>query len=140
MDWVIKDGESSLNRSTISIAKTGISQIINAETKQQFIVGLINGVGQQLKSEYRQAFTEKVFEWADETPPPFALKLYYDSDREVIDSYHTDPQISIDDVHNGICLVKTGQVLKYLDIIKLFLEGNDDGHFLMMGLHGSAKR
>lgn len=57
---MINDGESTLNRSIISVAKTALVQLWDVKTKSHFIVTLINGLGQQLKAEFRQAFAERV--------------------------------------------------------------------------------
>lgn len=68
------------------------------------------------------------------------MRLYYDEDREAIDTYHTDPKMSIDNIEHGISLVRTGQILKYLDILKSLLVDRNEEHFLLVGPHGSAKR
>lgn len=57
---MMNDGESTLNRSIISVAKTGLVQLWDVKTKSHFMVALINGLGQQLKAEFRQAFAERV--------------------------------------------------------------------------------
>ncbi|XP_066245842.1 cytoplasmic dynein 2 heavy chain 1 [Euwallacea similis] len=142
INWVKANGETSLDRSIISIAKTGISQMIHVETKLNFIVTLITSFAMQLKPEFRQEFSELIFEWMDETPPSYTSKLYYDKDKDCLNSYHTDPQISIiEDIRNhGIPLLKTGQMLKNLEVLKLLLEEDKEEHFLLVGNHGSAKR
>ncbi|CAG9772440.1 unnamed protein product [Ceutorhynchus assimilis] len=140
INWSMSEAEFTLNRSIISIAKSSFVQLLDVKNKYQFIVGLINGLGQQLKLEFRQMFAEKVFDWTDETPPTFPLKLYYDQDRETIETYHTDPKISVDNIDYGIPLIKTGQILKYLDILKAFLAEQNQEHLLIVGPHGSGKR
>lgn len=140
------------------MAKSALIQVADVQSKNEFMVALINGVGQQLKPEYRQLFAEKVrrdssheemlffisilkvFEWFGETAPNFALKLYYDRSRQDIETYHTDPQMIVEDIQQGPPLMKTGLVLKYLDILKPFLVESFGEHLLFAGPHGCAKR
>ncbi|XP_050308267.1 LOW QUALITY PROTEIN: cytoplasmic dynein 2 heavy chain 1-like [Anthonomus grandis grandis] len=140
IEWAMSNGESTLERSIISVAKSALIQMKDSSSKQQFIVNLINGIGSQLKLEHRQTFAEQIFEWTEETPPPHLLKLFYDKSSESIDTYRTDPTISADNIDRGIPLIKTGQVLKYLDSIGELLKESLGEHFLMVGPHGSAKR
>ncbi|XP_060532310.1 cytoplasmic dynein 2 heavy chain 1 isoform X2 [Cylas formicarius] len=134
--WAISEGELSVSRPLISVARTGLSQLHAAKNRSQFVVGLINGIGQQLHEDFRENFGQLVFEWMNETAPPMVSRPYYDSDRDCIDSYHTSP--SSDPA--GELLLLTGQVKYYLSIIREWLDKTTNQHFLMLGPHGSAKR
>ncbi|KAL1506398.1 hypothetical protein ABEB36_005769 [Hypothenemus hampei] len=136
IDWTEKEAELTLKRSKISVVESCLAQFTKVNEKLQFIVALNNGLTYQFKPEFRDVFTERIFDWADETPPSITTKLFYDEQRHIVDTYYTDPNILIPDINQGLPLVKTGQVLQYLDILKGFVEKN----FLLAGPHGSAKR
>ncbi|VEN39261.1 unnamed protein product [Callosobruchus maculatus] len=135
--WITNDAEIIINCSKIAIAETGLSQLIDARTKAHFCVALINSLGQQLQEDFREIFAQQVFDWVGETPPPLLLKCHYNSDRDIVDSYYTNSNITIADISNGLPLIYTGQVNQYLDIMRIWISNNR--HFLIVGQHGSAK-
>nr|CAI5869002.1 unnamed protein product [Callosobruchus analis] len=135
--WITNDAETTVSCSKIVIAETGLSQLIDVRTKAHFCVALINSLGQQLQEDFREIFAQQVFDWVGETPPPLLLKCHYNSDRDIVDSYYTSPNITIGDISNGIPLVCTGQVNQYLDIMRIWISSNE--HFLIVGQHGAAK-
>ncbi|CAH2013532.1 unnamed protein product [Acanthoscelides obtectus] len=110
---------------------------MSVKTRSHFCVALINSLGQQLQEDFREIFAQQVFDWLGETPPPLLLKCHYNSDRDIIDSYYTNPNITIDDISNGLPLIYTGQVSQYLDTMRVWISNNR--HFLIVGQHGSAK-
>ncbi|XP_076274081.1 dynein cytoplasmic heavy chain beethoven isoform X2 [Rhynchophorus ferrugineus] len=138
IDWVINDGETTLRRSPLSVTRTALSLLKETRTKSQFIIALLNGLGQQLLQDFRDLFTQQVFEWMDETPPSDSSSLTYDSARDIITVNHTDPNAAAREMKDGSRLVVTGQVQQYLDVLDVWL-GHDWKHFLLIGQHGSAK-
>lgn len=57
----------------------------------------------------------------------------------MIDVYHSNPNMQIDDISDGIPLIITGQITQYIDILRNWIENQSIQHFLIIGPHGSAK-
>lgn len=61
--WVIKESELPLPRSKFAIAKTAFSQLIGRMNKADFVIGLIDGFGNQLLSPaYKEILSQNVSE------------------------------------------------------------------------------
>lgn len=84
-----------------------------------------------------------MFEWTGEHCPDenLILKCSYNSNRDVIDIYYSDPNYQIEDSNlDDLPLVLTGQVQQTLDTLKPWLSVGKEEHFILVGPHGSAKR
>lgn len=125
--------------SKIALVETGLSFIKEVKNKIQFSIALVNGLGQHLEFDFREIFAKQIFEWMREPEPPMPLKCYYNTSRDMMDTYVTNPNANLEDVSNGIPLVLTGQVSQTLDCLRTWLKEGNEQHFLMVGNHGSAK-
>lgn len=68
------------------------------------------------------------------------LKSRYNKEQNRIDSYYTNPNITIqNDVTDKIPIVLTGQILQTLEVLRKWLLPNNEEHFLLVGPHGCAK-
>ena len=139
VQWVCNEGEIGIPCSKIAVAKTGLSQLFEVGSKSQFAVALINGLGQQLQFDFRELFAQQIYDWMGEVPPPMLLKSRYNSDRDMIDTYYTNPNMSIDVATRKIPLVLTGDISKALDALRTWLLPENEQNFLLVGPHGSAK-
>ncbi|XP_018579489.1 cytoplasmic dynein 2 heavy chain 1 [Anoplophora glabripennis] len=139
LNWVMNDGELTIPSSKVSVAKTGLSQLNEVDSKAHFCVGLINGLGQQLQYDFREIFAQQVYEWTGEVSPPLVLKSRFNKERCLIESYYTNPNTIIENISEGLPLVETGQISQYLDSLRIWLTENNQQHFLLVGPHGSAK-
>ncbi|XP_030763708.1 cytoplasmic dynein 2 heavy chain 1 [Sitophilus oryzae] len=139
VNWVINDGESTVTRSKLSVARTGLSLVRHSSTKTSFALALINGLGQQLQQDFRELFIQQIFDWLEESPPVDFSAVYYDDRRDIIATYHTDTNAAVEKISEGKLLVITGQVLQYLDVLRVWLEENYS-HILLVGPNGTAKR
>lgn len=61
IDWITDEGVLALKCSKIGIILNGLTQICNATTKPQFVVGLISGLGSLLTYESRESFVKMVY-------------------------------------------------------------------------------
>ncbi|RZC33069.1 cytoplasmic dynein 2 heavy chain 1 [Asbolus verrucosus] len=139
VNWIYNEGEMALPSSKIAVAKTGLTQLHDVKSKTQFAVALVNGMGQQLQCDFRELFAQQVYEWVGEVPPPMILKSRYNKDRDIIDMYYTNPNISLETAGRIIPLVMTGDICKTLDSLRTWLLPGNEQNFLLIGPHGSAK-
>lgn len=71
--------------------------------------------------------------------PPVPTKCKFNYERNMIDSYYTNQNQSLNNVEDGLSLILTGSVLQTLDCLKQLLTPQNEKHFLLIGPHGSAK-
>ncbi|CAH0554579.1 unnamed protein product [Brassicogethes aeneus] len=140
VNWIVNDGEVTIPSSKLSLTKAGLSFIRNVKNKTEFAVALANGLGQHLQYDFIEIFVNEVFNWLGEPEPPLPLSCRYNADRDIIDTYMSNPNIIIDNVSKGLPLILTGQILKTLDCLRIWMEADYKKPFLMVGPHGSAKR
>ncbi|XP_056634261.1 cytoplasmic dynein 2 heavy chain 1 [Diorhabda sublineata] len=139
VNWILKNAEVSLPCSKAAIAETGLSHLKDVTSKAHFTVALINGLGDQLQDDFKEVFIQQIFDWIGETPPPVILRCRYNSERDLIESYYTNPNIITATNEDNVSLVVTGQIEQYLDSLRLWLIENREKDFLLVGPHGSAK-
>ncbi|XP_074038391.1 dynein cytoplasmic heavy chain beethoven [Leptinotarsa decemlineata] len=139
VNWIVRDGDINIPCSRLAIAKTGLTQLADVRSKAHFSVALINGLGQQLQDDFKELFAQQVYEWTGDCAPPLILKPRYNRERDVIDSYYTNPNISIENSSPDTLLIETGQISQYLDTLRVWLGEKNSQNFLIVGPHGSAK-
>lgn len=139
VNWVMSEGELVIHSSKIGVALTGLSQLQDVKSKNQFIVSIIQSLGSQLQVDFRELFAQLVYEWSGQVPPPFLLKSKYNNERDFIESYYTNPNITLDLVEQKIPLVMTGDISQTLEVLSKWLIARNEQNFLLVGPHGSAK-
>uniref|UniRef100_A0A6P7FU93 Cytoplasmic dynein 2 heavy chain 1 n=1 Tax=Diabrotica virgifera virgifera TaxID=50390 RepID=A0A6P7FU93_DIAVI len=139
VDWITKNAEITLPCSTTAVALTGLSQLIDVYSRAHFTVALINGLGNQLQYDFKEIFAQQIFDWIGETPAPVILRCRYNKERDIIDSYYTNPNINPIDDCDRTHLVATAQIEQYLDCLRPWISDTKDQHFLLVGPHGTAK-
>lgn len=137
--WICTEAETTVVTSKVAIAKTGLTQLRLVNNKREFTVSLINGLGQQLQEDFQEIYFQQVYQWMEEISPPFLLRSRYNKERDIIDTYHTNPNLNIPPKSPKIPLILTGYVLKILDSLRIWLTPNNEQHFLLIGPRGSAK-
>ncbi|KAJ8926446.1 hypothetical protein NQ314_021235 [Rhamnusium bicolor] len=60
-------------------------------------------------------------------------------ERDLIESYYTNPNTTVEDISAGLPLIQTGQICQFLDTLRVWFEEKNEQHFLIVGPHGSAK-
>lgn len=74
LDWVIRS-ESTVETTLVGTVMNGLSQIKDCTTRQEFVCGLIRGIGGNLSLAHRTALAKEVFQWAGERPADFGSPL-----------------------------------------------------------------
>ncbi|XP_015834463.1 cytoplasmic dynein 2 heavy chain 1 [Tribolium castaneum] len=139
VNWICNEAETTIPTSKIAVARTGLSQLFGVKGKTEFSVALVNGLGQQLQYDFRELFAQQVYEWLGEVPPPIILKSRYNQERDIIDTYYTNPNVTLEVASRQVPLIPTGDVSKNLDYLRTWLLPGNEQHFLLIGPHGSAK-
>ena len=67
--------ESVVETTLMGTVINGLSQIKSATSRQEFITGLIRGLGGNLDMHSRVALAKEVFQWAAERPPDLGVPL-----------------------------------------------------------------
>ncbi|KAK9876589.1 hypothetical protein WA026_013969 [Henosepilachna vigintioctopunctata] len=139
VNWITTKGETTISCSKLALVKIGLSQMTRVTNKYGFIVAIINGLGQLLQADFRELFAQEVYDWLKEPPPPLILKSRHNVERDMIDSYVTNPNITVVNNFGKLPLVETGKISQCLDILKVWLDNKKDNHVLLIGAYGSAK-
>ena len=79
--WVLDANADVVKRTKVGLVLTGLSHLRTCETKSQFVIGLIRGLGSNLEVAKRVEFAKAVFGWSGERPadPRDPLNSYYDT-------------------------------------------------------------
>ncbi|KAL3266579.1 hypothetical protein HHI36_010743 [Cryptolaemus montrouzieri] len=139
INWICEKGETTVACSKLAMIKIALSQLSSVTSKPGFIVAMVNGLGQLLQSDFRELFSQEVYDWLKEPPPPLILRSRYNRERDIIDTYATNPNLSLEEYSGNIPLVLTGQIEQYIDVLRPWVEQEKCGHILLVGVHGSAK-
>ncbi|XP_017783105.1 PREDICTED: cytoplasmic dynein 2 heavy chain 1 [Nicrophorus vespilloides] len=139
LDWIHNEAELIIEKPQIALASTALSQLVDCESKAQFVVGLINGLGGQIIEDFRDIFAQQIFEWTGESSPAVPTRAFYNRDRDLVDSYFTDQKQNVKDFQQDISLVLTAQVKHTIDVLRTWFHVGNEEHFLLVGPHGSAK-
>jgi dynein heavy chain 2 len=75
LDYVLNACEYVIDTTMVGTVMSGLSQIAGATSRQEFICGLIRGIGGNLTLTARGALARQVFEWAGERPPDMSNPL-----------------------------------------------------------------
>ncbi len=71
----VLETESVVDTTLVGTVMNGLSQIKDASSRQEFICGLIRGLGGNLSISARVQFAKEVFQWATERPPDLGQPL-----------------------------------------------------------------
>jgi dynein heavy chain 2 len=74
LDFVVRC-DSVVETTLVGTIMNGLSQIRDATTKQEFICGLIRGIGGNLSISNRSALAKEIFQWSNERPPDLGAPL-----------------------------------------------------------------
>ena len=74
LDFVLKS-ECVVESTLVGTVMNGLSQIRDATTRQEFICGLIRGIGGNLSLSNRSLLAKEIFQWASERPSDMGAPL-----------------------------------------------------------------
>ena len=138
LDWVLQDNMSMMVVETtmVGTVTTGLSHLANATSAQEFICGLIRGLGGNLAYEERGRFAKEIFSWAGERLPDLGSPLDCYADGSLLGSYSSETSME-GDIHRGDAVLRTVSVQRNMDIIKGWIERMEP--FILVGPEGAGK-
>eukprot|EP01033_Poteriospumella_lacustris_P002713 gene2718-1970_t len=74
LDFVVRC-DAVVETTLVGTIVNGLSQVRDATSKQEFICGLIRGIGGNLSLTNRTALAKEIFQWSNERPPDFGAPL-----------------------------------------------------------------
>lgn len=74
LDFVLRS-ETVVDTTLVGTVMNGLSQISAAKTRQEFICGLIRGIGGNLSISTRISLAKEIFQWSGERPPDLGMPL-----------------------------------------------------------------
>ncbi len=89
LKWVM--GKELIVETTIvGMTMNGLSHLVGAATKEEFLCGLIRGLGSNISPENQAELSNEVFQWSmhSHPDPRKPMDTYYDSSRNMFSSYH----------------------------------------------------
>ena len=152
LDWVLQANAEVVPRTKVGLVLTGLSHLKAAETRAQFAVGLIRGLGSNLDIPRRTEFAKEVFAWTGDRPadPRAPLDCHYDSVAGGIVAYaHKDDRQALSEDDDGgerqpvvlsfrsPPLVLTQDVQRHSHLIEPWLR--DMEPFILVGPEGCGK-
>lgn len=117
----------------------GLSHLADVTSKEDFILGVIRGLGGNLDIESRVQFAKEVFGWAAERPPDLAAPLDCYVDKGMMRSYvmqNYDGSLQRSDLEKGT-MIETVSVQRMKDVIRPWVEHMDP--FVVVGPEGCGK-
>ena len=137
LEWVLQDGMSMMVVETtmVGIVTTGLSHLGDATSVQEFICGLIRGLGGNLGYEERGRFAKDVFSWAGERLPDLGSPLDVYADGSLLGAYSSETSMEGEIGRNAV--LRTVSVQRNMDIIKGWVERMEP--FILVGPEGAGK-
>lgn len=89
LQWVTKDPDYVIDTTLVGVAMNGLSHLVGASCKAEFICALSRGLGGNLKLETREKFAHEIFNWAQEMhpDPQHPLNTYYNKKAGRLQTY-----------------------------------------------------
>ena len=117
----------------------GLSQVKDCDSRQEFITGIIRGLGGNLSIVNRTSFAKEVFNWAEERPSDLGspLDCYGDGGSFMPFEHSRDSQIfAVDDIGEN-AVIKTVSVQRTLKTMESWIDNMEP--FVLVGPEGCGK-
>jgi len=131
----------------VGIVNGALSHLVGVETKEEFVVALINGFGSNLDLDARAKLAEEVFQLAGERPvdPRKPLETYYNKDAKALKGYTADLSVSLQPAdlvisspaERDLPVVMTVDLQKNTALFSKWLDAGEP--FLLVGPEGAGK-
>ena len=142
LDFVLRS-ELTVDTTLVGTVMNGLSQLKDATTRQEFICGLIRGIGGNLSLSNRTALAKEIFQWGNERPPDFGSPLDCSADGSRFESFVPassmgggDGGISLEDIGEST-VVPTITVQRTLATIDPWIKNMES--FILVGPEGCGK-
>lgn len=141
LDYIVKAGEYVVETTLVGTVMNGLSQIKHASTRQEFIVGVIKGLGGNLSISNRTTFAKDVFQWASERPPDIGSPLDCKGEGSNFVPYTgaagSQAHISVRDLGESGAVIQTVTVQRTLSVVDSWI--NNMEPFILVGPEGCGK-
>jgi len=89
LKWVMSK-ELIVETTIVGMTMNGLSHIVGVATREEFLCGLVRGLGSNVSVENQSELSNEVFQWAMETHPDprKPMDTYYDPNRSKFSTYH----------------------------------------------------
>ncbi|XP_071846316.1 cytoplasmic dynein 2 heavy chain 1-like isoform X2 [Apostichopus japonicus] len=145
LEWVMKQNDFVVDTSLVGVVMNGLSHLGGAETKAQFAVKLIRGLGGNLHTSTRVNFAKEVFHWVRESIPDSQrpLDTYYDTSSMSLMTYQMqEPEDLTAENFNkpdGLPVIRTPSIQRCLDYFEPWLRPDNRQPFILVGPDGCGK-
>ena len=134
--------EFIVDTTLVGTLMNGLSQVKNSNSRQEFIVGLIRGLGGNLSITNRVTFAKEVFQWASERPADIGSPLDCYADGSSFMAFDPPPRGSNRDLFpleeiGDSAVVKTITMKRTLKTMESWLENMEP--FILVGPEGCGK-
>jgi dynein heavy chain 2 len=140
LDLTLKS-EFVIETTLVGTVMNGLSQIKSATTRQEFICGLIRGLGGNLSLSSRATLAREIFQWANERPPDIGLPLDCTADGSAFVPFHS---VGLDSTADAMvtdlgvtAVIPTTTVQRTLASIENWI--NQMEPFILVGPEGCGK-
>jgi dynein heavy chain 2 len=140
LDFVLRS-ELTVDTTLVGTVMNGLSQLKDVATRQEFVCGLIRGIGGNLSPANRTALAKEIFQWANERPPDFGSPLDCYADGSRFEAFHPAGSLSSEDVTleaiGDTTVVPTITVQRTLATIDPWIKSHEP--FILVGPEGCGK-
>eukprot|EP01061_Rhynchopus_euleeides_P011972 TRINITY_DN21580_c1_g1_i2.p1 TRINITY_DN21580_c1_g1~~TRINITY_DN21580_c1_g1_i2.p1 ORF type:complete len:3556 (+),score=1754.90 TRINITY_DN21580_c1_g1_i2:217-10884(+) len=130
----------AVDTTRMGIVTTGLSHLTGVQTKQEFTIGLIRGLGCLLHQVDREDYARNLFDLTVERAPRGSLLDIFASDGDYT-PYKYDPslnELTLEDLKAGT-MVKTVDVQRTCSVIRPWITTGSERPFLLVGPEGCGK-
>jgi dynein heavy chain 2 len=140
LDFVLKS-EHVVDTTLAGTIMNGLSQVRSATTRQEFICGLIRGLGGNLQIPQRIALAKEVFQMANERPPDISQPLDCYADGSAFMSFVASSakdadSINVKDIGESV-VIPTVSVQRTLAMMECWIKRMEP--FILVGPEGCGK-
>ena len=139
LDFVLKC-ELVVDTTLVGTVMNGLSQLRDINTRQEFICGLIRGIGGNLSIGNRIALAKEVFNWAGERPPDLGAPLDCYADGNQLKPFQaplsSDIEIQLREIGYS-CVIPTISVQRTLSMLDSWISHMEP--FILVGPEGCGK-
>ncbi|XP_072467338.1 cytoplasmic dynein 2 heavy chain 1 isoform X1 [Notamacropus eugenii] len=145
LQWVLKQNDYVVETSLVGTVMNGLSHLHGCKSREEFIIGLMRGLGGNLNMKSRLELTKEIFSWVRESPPDphKPMDTYYDVTRERLASYSLKKpeNLTADDFSNSQTLpvIQTPDMQRGLDYFRPWLGSDTKQPFILVGPEGCGK-
>lgn len=140
LEYVLRS-ELVVETTLVGTVMNGLSQIKGATSRQEFMCGLIRGIGGNLTPSARASLAKEIFQWVSERPPDIGAPLDCDADGSTFTQFQPASSMRNTDIRvselGGTAVIPTVSVQRTLAAMDSWM--NNMEPFLIVGPEGCGK-